>query len=403
MFTGVSRRRPPAHARRLHDAGVRILQAANFVAPHSGGIRTMMRHLADGYAAAGHEVVAVVPGERNTTRTTGYGRLVEIAAPTIPGTGGYRMITAWRTVEDLLAAVAPDRVEVSDRLTLGRIGPWARRRGIGAVVFSHERLDALLRFHLGRALPTARIANAWNRRLAASFDTVVCTTRWAAEEFVRVGVPNLAHVPLGIDLETFHPSRRDPALRTQLARGAEVVIATAVRLSPEKRPDLLVPMADELRRLGVRARLVVCGDGSVRDLVAAQAVGKPVTMAGFVADRERLASILASVDVVAAPGPYETFGLAALEAMASGTPVVASSSGALPELVVGDAGRTAPPDPAAMARAVAELADLGAPARAAARCRAQEYSWSATVEEMLAVHGLDTGRPQRLSQGATRS
>lgn len=382
---------------------VRILQAANFVAPHSGGIRTMMRHLADGYAAAGHEVVVVVPGDRNATRATSYGRIIELVAPTIPSTGGYRMITNWRTVEDLLAIIAPDRVEVSDRLTLARIGRWAERRKVPSVVFSHERLDALLQFHFGRAVPTRQIADRWNRKLASSFDSVVCTTQWAAEEFVRLGVRNLAHVPLGIDLETFHPRQRDLRLRTELARGADILIVTAVRLSPEKRPDLLVPMVEELVKRGASVRMVVCGDGPVRDMVAEQAEGKPVTMAGFVSDRAQLASVLASADVVVAPGPYETFGLAALEAMASGTPVVASDRGALPELVIGDSGRTAPSDPAAMAQAVLDIAAAGPAARRAARRRAQDFSWSATVEGMLAVHGLESRAPQRLSLEATRS
>lgn len=381
---------------------MRILQAANFVAPHSGGIKTMLRHLAAGYAEAGHEVVVVVPGERDTTTATTYGRLVEVAAPRVPGTGGYRVITRWRTVEDLLAAVGPDRVEVSDRFTLARMGAWARGRGVPSVVFSHERIGALLQFHLGRVAPTRRIADAWNRRLAASFDTVVCTTAWAAEEFVRIGARNLAHVPLGIDLGTFHPSRRDPAVRAELAQGAEVLVVAAVRLSPEKRPDLLIPTLRELTERGVDARLVVCGDGSVRDLVADHAAGLPVTMAGFVDDRMRLARILAAADVAIAPGPFETFGLAALEAMASGTPVVASASGALPELVVGGAGRTAPPDPAAMADAVVELVAAGGDARRAARARAEDFSWSATVESMLAVHRLDTETTRRLSSEATK-
>ncbi|NED99880.1 glycosyltransferase [Phytoactinopolyspora halotolerans] len=366
---------------------MRILQAANFVAPHSGGIKTMLNHVARGYAEAGHDVVMLVPGERNRTTPMPYGRLVEIAAPQVPLTGGYRMITHWSAVEDVLAAVSPDRVEVSDRFTLARIGPWARRRDIPSVVFSHERLDAILRFHLGRAMPTRRVADAWNRRLAASFDTVVCTTRWAAGEFIRLGVRNLAHVPLGIDVEAFHPRRRDLSVRSQLAQGADAVIVVAVRLSPEKRPDLLVPMVRELLRRDVNVRLVLCGDGSVREMVAEQAAGLPVTMTGFVSDRERLATMLASADVVVAPGPYETFGLAALEAMASGTPVVASASGALPELVRGDAGRTAASDPVEMADAVVEVLRAGASARVAARRRAEQFSWASTVAEMLRLHG----------------
>ncbi len=70
--------------------------------------------------------------------------------------------------------------------------------------------------------------------------------------------------------------------------------------------------------------------------------------AGFLPDRSDLAALLASADVAIAPGPAETFGLAGLEALACGTPVVVSAESALPE-VVGEAGasvagvRTWPP------------------------------------------------------------
>ena len=372
---------------------MRIVQAANFVAPHSGGIKTMLRHLAAGYADAGHEVVVLVPGPVSRTFAAPYGRRVEIAAPTIPASGGYRMITSWQSVEDVLAAVGPDRVEVSDRFTLARIGPWARRRGVPSVVFSHERLDAILRFHFGRAIPSRRVADAWNRRLAESFDTVVCTTAWAAEEFVRLDVPNLARVPLGIDLDTFHPGRRDEALRSELARGADVLVVASVRLSPEKRPDVLIPTLAEMLRRGINARLVVCGDGPSRAAMAQQAAGQPVTMTGYVADRDRLAAMLASADVAIAPGPYETFGLSALEALASGTPVVASSSGALPELVVGAAGAVSASDPLEMANAVERVLGRGTSGRDLARSRAEQFPWSRTILEMLRVHNLDTVAP----------
>jgi alpha-1,6-mannosyltransferase len=368
---------------------VRILQAANFVAPHSGGIKTMLRHLAAGYAAAGHEVVQLVPGAVTRTVGTRYGRRIELAGPTVPATGGYRMITRWMAVENVLEVVRPDRVEVSDRFTLARIGGWARRTGVPSVIFSHERLDALLRFYLGRSVPSRRVADAWNRRLATSFDTVVCTTHWAAAEFVRLGVRQLARVPLGVDLETFNPDRRDAGRRTELAQGADVLLAAAVRLSPEKRPDLLVSALEELLRRGVHARLVVCGDGSVRDAMADRARGLPLTLAGHIPDPVVLATVLASADVVIAPGPYETFGLGALEAMACGTPVVACDSGALPELVAG-VGFTAGVWPGAIAGGVERALAAGVPARRAAREHAERYSWSNTVVKMLQVHDLDT-------------
>ncbi len=351
----------------------------------------MLHHLASGYAAAGHDVVMVVPGARDRTTSTRYGRLVEIAAPLLPRTGGYRMITRWSAVEDVLAAVAPDRIEVSDRFTLARMGAWASRQRIPSVAFSHERLDAILRHYLGRLTPSRRLADRWNRWLAASFDMVVCTTSWAAEEFVRIGARNLAHVPLGIDLTTFHPAHADPRLRTRLAQGAEVLVVAAVRLSPEKRPEQLLPMVEHLTRTGTKVRLVICGDGPMRAGLELKSTDLPVTMMGFVADRDELARIMASADVAVAPGPYETFGLSALEALASGTPVVATASGALPELVRRGCGRIVQPEPAALASGVLDVIAAGDTARRAARRRAEDFSWAATVSGMLAVHDAASG------------
>ncbi len=86
-----------------------------------------------------------------------------------------------------------------------------------------------------------------------------------------------------------------------------------------------------------------------------------------------------------APGPAETFGLAALEALACGTPVVVSAESALPE-VAGDAGASvAGEDLAAGVRAV--LARPERARRAAARARAERYDWAEAVRGFLAVHG----------------
>jgi alpha-1,6-mannosyltransferase len=93
-----------------------------------------------------------------------------------------------------------------------------------------------------------------------------------------------------------------------------------------------------------------------------------------------------------APGPHETFGLSALEALASGTRVVVSASSALPEIVEGRAGAAAPDDAAAFASAVAGLlvADPEA-GRAAARTRAEQFDWPTSVAAMLAALGSPPG------------
>ena len=100
-------------------------------------------------------------------------------------------------------------------------------------------------------------------------------------------------------------------------------------------------------------------------------------------DRTLLARLLASADVSLAPGPHETFGLSALEALASGTPVVVSASSALPE-IVGGSGATALDRPEAFAAGVTTLlAAEEETRRAAARTRAEQFSWPASVDRML--------------------
>ncbi len=95
---------------------------------------------------------------------------------------------------------------------------------------------------------------------------------------------------------------------------------------------------------------------------------------------------MACADVVLAPGPVETFGLAALETLACGTPVVVSASSALPA-VVGRAGRAAPDHGTAFADAAQALLAVPEPVRrAAARAQAERYGWPAAVSAFLAAH-----------------
>ncbi|SHE46911.1 glycosyltransferase [Streptoalloteichus hindustanus] len=363
---------------------MRIVQLANFYGPRSGGLRTALHHLGAGYVERGHEVVLVVPAAEGADEVMPSGvRRVCLPAPRIPGTGGYRALDGWR-VRSLLARLRPDRLEVSDRMTLRGMGRWARRHGVPSAVISHERLDRLLEQFLLPAGVARRVADWANARMAADYDTVVCTTGFAQEEFERVGAGNVRRVPLGVDLDEFHPGRRNAASRDLLARGADVVLVHCGRLSPEKHVERSVDALAELHRAGHRARLVIAGDGPRRAALERRAAGLPVTFLGFVGERRAVARLLASADVSLAPGPHETFGLAALESLASGTPAVVSASSALREIVTPDCGAAVPDDATAFADAVVDLlARPEAARRAAARARARRFPWSGSVDGML--------------------
>jgi alpha-1,6-mannosyltransferase len=363
---------------------MRIVRLANFVTPRSGGLRTALRALGEGYVAAGHDVVLVVPGERDHDEQTTAGRVITVRGVRVPGTGGYRVLLGRRRVSALLAQLKPDRLEVSDRFTLRWTGSWARRHAVPAIMVSHESLYGLFRA-AGLPGPLAGWATTMiNRRTLRGYDAIVCTTAWASRDFDR---STTVRVPLGVDLATFHPDRHDPELRRRYALAEQVLIVHCGRLSREKRPQRSIAALAALRAQGVDAVLVVAGDGPLRRRLARRATGLPVRFLAFVPDRLALAALLATADVAVAPGPIETFGLAALEALACGTPVVVDAAGALPEVIGPDAGASVHGEGTAYAAGIADvLSRPVARRRQVARDRAEQFDWATSVAGFLAVH-----------------
>lgn len=377
---------------------MRIAHVANFFGPRSGGLRTTMKHLAMGYREQGHHVMLVVPGKRFSTETTSHGYLVTIPSVKIPFTGGYRVILRIHQVKWILASFSPQVIEVSDRLTLTSLGKWGRRNGVITTAFSHETLEGLGDHFLPLPKLMRRCLRRLNARLVESFDHVVATTRFAAREFEEIEAENLCLVPLGVDLIQFSPARLDHALRDELAQGSRTLLVHCGRLSPEKSPDRSIETLRELVSRGHSVRMVVVGDGPLRDRLTRKSEGLPVSFLGFVGDRDRLASILASADVVLAPGRFETFCLAALEALASGTPVVASASSAVREVIGFEEGRLragalAFDSAISFADAVERVLAVPEEARRLeSRSRAERFPWWLTVERMLGIYRDPTRR-----------
>ncbi|MFF2146496.1 glycosyltransferase [Kitasatospora sp. NPDC058190] len=369
-----------------------IVRLANFVTPVSGGLRTALRHLGTGYRAAGHRPVLIVPGERRTVEEAAQGLVVTLPGPVLPASGGYRLLADRRAVAAELTRLSPDRLEVSDRTTLRWTGAWARRHGVRSVMVSHESATGVLRTW-GMPGPLASVAaDRLNAATARAYDSVLCTTDWAAAEFRRIGVPNLVRAPLGVDLDAMRPlpPAERAAERARYAAPDDALLVLCSRLSAEKRPERALEALARLRARGLPAVLVVAGTGPLRERLAARAarLRLPVRFLGHLNRREALARLLGCADVVLAPGPVETFGLAAMEALACGTPVAVSRSSALPGLI-GLAGVAAVDTGAGFACAVREL--LRRPEgtrRAAARAQAERYGWSTAVAAFLAAHGV---------------
>jgi len=375
---------------------MKIMHIANFYGPKSGGIRTTLHELGKGYQSKGHEFIYVVPGTTFYCEDTPSGKRVTLPSVVLPFSGGYRVIINTRQVKRLIITLAPDRLEISDRFTLTGIGKWAITRNIPSVVFSHESLRGLISTYL--PIKITKFVNWHNRRLASRFTHVVATTNFAAQEFRDIKIGNLAQIPLGVDLEGFSPNLANPELKNSLLKGSEYLMVHCGRMSPEKKPQRSIQALKVLREKGIDARLVYVGGGPMWKTLREEAKDLPVTFLGFIADRNKVAEILASADVSMAPGPIETFCLAALESLASGTPVIASSSSAVGEFLLIDTdqpvGYTADDNGNDFAAAVSKVLNWSkVRPNLANECheQAENFPWSSTVSLMLTLHGDKDG------------
>ena len=369
---------------------MRIAQLANFIGPASGGMKHAVDAFGRGYVEAGAERLLVIPGPVDAVTETEWGDVVQVRAPRVGS--GYRLIVEpWRVI-DVLERFRPTSVELSDKLTLLPVARWARRRDVGTVLISHERLDDMFAMRVGgrTGLDTSAKASIklLNRILVRSFDAIVVTSLYAEAEFRTVadsaGCP-IRRVPLGVDLDTFRPHPTPPA-------DGVLKLAHVGRLSREKSPHLAVATAVELHRRGVPVSMEVYGAGPHLAELVDLAAGAPVHFRGFVEGRDELSRAIAAADVSLSVCPGETFGLAVLEALASGTPVVTADRGGARELVDATSGAWNNPEPSALADAVLDVA--GRPERlrrAGARRRAEQFPWSRSVERMLDVHADFSG------------
>jgi alpha-1,6-mannosyltransferase len=383
---------------------MKIVHVANFYGPSSGGIKTTLHELGKGYLKNGHEFIYIVPGPKYLKEQTPFGIKISLPSITLIGSGGYQIIRGKKQLFNLLEFLHPDRIEVSDRFTLLKVGKWARRNKISTIVFSHETLDGLVKkyLHIIPVRTRLKLVNWHNQRLARSFDQVIATTEFAAKEFERIKISNLRKIALGVDLVEFNPKNRNLELRKELLKGSRYLLVHCGRLSPEKEPARSVQAVAHLVDAGVDVRLVIIGGGPLWKKIRNQSLNLPIDMLGYIANRKQVATYLASADIAIAPGSLETFCLAALESLASGTPVVASKTSAVGEILnvtsPDAAGAVAYDDGQAFAIAINDLL-RDSSLRSLARKQAEKFSWSKTVEQMLELHGdksMATNNKRRL-------
>jgi N-acetyl-alpha-D-glucosaminyl L-malate synthase BshA len=164
---------------------------------------------------------------------------------------------------------------------------------------------------------------------------LTAVSEFLREETVRdFAVPRnrIQVIPNFIDIETWRPDK-EPCHRATLAPGGEKIVMHVSNFRPVKRVEDVIDVFARICE-EVDARLVLIGDGPERPRAMDRAEELGVTSRIlFLGKHASVDELLACADLFLLPSEVESFGLAALEAMACGAPVVASRVGGLPEVV----------------------------------------------------------------------
>lgn len=277
--------------------------------------------------------------------------------------------------------------------------------GVKLVVTIHD----LNIYHHAEASPRSKTAR-WHRAFAVAVrhslrraDAVLTASQTSAQDLHRT-FPRSAekvHVVHGIVNSLFFEPRRSEqvvALRRRLGITGTLVLYVG-RCAPYKNVEALIQAVLLLRAEGLDASLVVAGDPDgyypEQEFEALGVRLRPfVRFLGFV-ECEELAMLYQAADMLVFPSRFEGFGLPPLEAMASGSPVVCSPSGALPE-VSGEAALYVEPTPPGIAegiRRVVSEPNLRAELVRRGRRQASHYSPEAAAERVIDIYRRLLSRP----------
>lgn len=354
-----------------------LLDVTMLYAPTSGGVvrylrakRTWLRR----HTSIRHSLL--VPGATDADGPSGerYLRTLSLRPH------GHRWPLATRRWAREIRACRPDLIEVGDA------GPeaWAalaaaRSLDVPLIAFCHSDIVRMAARRLGPV--TGATVRVYAREFYRRCDLVIAPSAFMRTRLAQWGIERVVARPLGVDVDTFSPQRRSPALRRELGLPARTrLLAYAGRFSREKNLPVLL---DAFRALGAGYHLVLAGPSVSLPLPA------NVTLLPFLHSSLELARILGSADGLVHAGDQETFGLVLIEAMACGRGVIAANAGAIPEIVTPDTGvLVTPGDAHAMAAGIRAFYDrdpelLGQMARRRAE---REYSWGTTMRGLLGLY-----------------
>ena len=333
----------------MPDNTLKICDLTQFYSPRSGGVKRYVHEKAAyiDKCAPGDEHILIVPGPKTAVTSNGRARIYSIRSPLVSRTSRYRALLNLRAVEEILERDRPDIIESSDPYQIGwkAIG-IGRALKVPVVGFYHSHFpEAHLRnaaklFGRAGGRRIMKLGRDYVRRLYNRMEATFVASDPLAEVLRKWGVRNVHAVGLGVNIDIFNRAP-DDANATRDSLGVEPtrkLLLYVGRLAKEKNTLTLFRSFEILARRQPRDfHLLVIGDGPHRpQLHKLQARFKGVSWIRYCAEPGDLARYYRAADLLVHPGLQETFGLAALESQACGTPVVGICGSYMDKVILHD-------------------------------------------------------------------
>ena len=384
---------------------MRIGLFTNNYRPLVNGLTTSVDTFACAFRRAGHAVTIVAP--RYGTDGMDDGDVVRVPGLRAPTHHAYVLpLPRWPGLRRTVLARDLDVYHAQHPYLLGAAtARWARETGRPLVFTYHTRYDRYAHYIPGPARFIARLAVRRALRFAARADLVIAPSPSVARDLASLGLRTRVEViPTGVPVPPPTNAEARQAQRAALGLDAGSPLCLSLgRLAPEKNQAFLLHAFRRVLRDLPTARLVLAGDGDdcarLTRLAGDLGILPKVCFVGAV-PHERIGGYTSAADLFLFPSTSETQGLAALEALAGGLPVIAVESEAASDLLAdGTAGVLCPEDPDAFAASV--LALWASPERrramaSAARRVASRYAPEVGAARLLGLY-QELCRARRLS------
>lgn len=392
-----------------------VMVATSYPRFPGDGVGSFMEPIAKGVAALGHEVHLVAPWHPAITRGKSedgvhfhFFHYAPVPSLSVFGyASGLRADTELRAAAWVAAPMAMAagwfkawRVATKRRATVMH-GHWVIPGGVMAATAAGS-LPLVVSLHGSDVFVAERNAMIGRvaRRVFARAGAVTACSDDLHQRALALGAPaaSTATVPYGVDTHRFAPdAARRVVVREALGVGEAPLVVTAGRLVSKKGFEFLIDATRQLQAEMPGVRVLIAGEGDLADALRQRARGLPVTLLGN-QSQDEIAGLVAAADVVAVPSIRDDAGNVdglpnfALEALSSGTPVVATRAGGLPQAITDrDNGRLVDErDVHGLATAIIDTwqrPDRGRALGAAARARvARDHSWATTAGRMVEAY-----------------